>query len=558
MNLCSRLIALCTAFIVTTDASYSQGKVEVGVHSELRTNPLVRVLIVTRPDPGQINGGASLASASSYVAQSLGDSSRNVRAIGSLPVASAEISAAAVASLREDPNVVLVTRDIPMPPTLFDSVPFIGGDKVHKLGFTGSNETVAVLDTGADVSHPALAGAVVSEACFSTAKSDIYKLTSLCPGGYDVATVEGAAGQCPSSVPFCAHGTHVAGIVAGHSMVYSMKQFEGVAPAAKILPIQVYTLFEDEKLCGSSEKCILSFTSDQLRALEWVFKHRDDFKIAAVNMSLGSGYYDKPCDGASALTEIIERLRAAGIPTVIAAGNDHYPDAINEPACISSAVSVTSTKKDGALDVTYSNVASMVHIAAPGTDILSSVPGSGYAVRSGTSMAAPHVAATFAVLRQEYPSDTVSQLEARLVSGAPMTIDVRTGTKLPRLELTHAVSPSGSTPAISGPTGLVTDTSALAFQLPSSPGGTGSFIVKTDQAQSNLESSLSSNCTLFKCDLKVIGKGIYKLDVSPKASLAPEEKSKLTIDSEFVKGLLEGNGTVFDNRLSGPIGKVFQ
>ena len=455
---------------------------------------------------------------------------------------------------------MLVTRDIPMPPTLMDSVPFIGGDKVHKLGFTGANETVAVLDTGAETSHPALVGAVVAEACFSTDKSDIYKLTSLCPGQFDVSTVAGAAGQCPSSVLGCDHGTHVAGIIAGHNMLYSSKSFDGVAPAAKILPIQVYTLFEDAKLCGAAGKCVLSFTSDQLRALEWVFKHRDDFKIAAVNMSLGSGYYDKPCDKSSALTEIIERLRAKGIATVIAAGNDHYSDGIAEPACVSSAVSVAATKKDGSLDVHYSNVASMVHIAAPGTEIISSLPGSGYGAKSGTSMAAPHVAAALALLKQEYPSDTVSQLEARLISGAPTTIDVRTGTKLPRLELVHAAPAVGSASASSTPSGQSNEASAPAFQPPSSPAGTGSFILKTEQPAAEIESSLTEKCTSLKCDLKTIGQGTYKLDVSPNANVSPDEKSKLTVDADFIKGLLKNKEfvSVFDNRLSAPMGKPSQ
>ncbi|BAC47559.1 papA [Bradyrhizobium diazoefficiens USDA 110] len=543
---------LFVGFLLPTSA-VCQEKIESGVRAELNSAPLVRVLIVTRPDPEQINGGASFASASDYVAGALSDTAKNVKPIGALPVAAAEISAAALMRLREDPNIVLVTRDIPMPPTLMDSVPFIGGDKMHSLGFSGTNESVAVLDTGAQTDHPALSGAIVAEACFSTDHSNVFQVKSLCIGGFDVGTVAGSAGQCPRDVAGCEHGTHVAGIIAGHNMNFSAKQFGGVAPAAKLLLIQVYSLFEDQSVCGAVGKCIRSFTSDQLRALEYVFKHRTEFKVAAVNMSLGSGYFDAPCDKRSALTEIIERLRAKGIPTVVSAGNQHFPDGVAEPACISSTVSVAATKKDGSLDVTYSNVASMVHMAAPGTDIISSLPGSTYGMKTGTSMAAPHVAAAMALLRQEFPNESVTQLESRLTTGAPTTVDVRTGTKLPRLEL---VRQTASSTAATGATSSVgTNGGASGIDtIPSAPAG-GTFILKTERPAADIESALGNNCNNFKCDLKPIGEGTFKLDVVPKASVAPQDKVKMmTIDASAVKGLLKDipSVSVFDNRLSSP------
>jgi subtilisin family serine protease len=542
-----------SAALLLPTGALCQGKIENGVRAELNTSPLVRVLIVTRPDPEQVNGGASFASASSYVSEALSDSARNVRPIGSLPMATAEISAAALSRLREDPNVVLVTRDIPMPPTLMDSVPFIGGDKMHGMGFSGTNETVAVLDTGAQTDHPALAGAVVSEACFSTDHSDVYKVKSLCLGGFDVGTVAGSAGQCPPGVRGCNHGTHVAGIIAGHNKNFSAKQFGGVAPAAKLLLIQVYSLFDDPNVCGSAGSCVRSFTSDQLRALEYVFKHRTEFKVAAINMSLGSGYFDAPCDKSSALTEIIERLRAKGIPTVVSAGNEHFPDGVAEPACISSAVSVSATKKDGTLDVAYSNVASMVHIAAPGTDIVSSVPGSTYAAMSGTSMAAPHVAAALVLLRQEFPTETVTQLESRLTTGAPTSVDVRTGTKLPRLELVHQTASNSSS---TGPTPSGTSSGGTSGPdtSPSAPSG-GTFILKTARPTADIEWALGNNCGNLKCDLKPIGEGTFRLEVTPKPSVAPQDKVKMmTIDAVTVKGFLKDvpSVAVFDNRLSSP------
>jgi hypothetical protein len=566
-NRLTRLMVMgAGAFLVWTHA-HAQTKVESAIQAEFKSKNLVRVLIVTRPDPDRLTGGASLASPSGYLAGTLGGNATNLKNIGGLPVASAEISEAAVSQLREDPNVVLVTRDIPVPPTLMDSVPLVGGDRVHQLGVLGTNRTVAVLDTGIQLDHPALTDAVISEACFSTTTSTVYKVTSLCPGKFDMSSMSGAAGQCPSGVRGCEHGTHVAGIIAGHQMSFNQRQFDGIAPAAKVIAIQVFTLFEGEDACGLVSKCVLSFTSDQLRALEWVYKHRDEFKIAAVNMSLGSGYHDSYCDQSSALTEIVERLRGKGIPTVIAAGNDAYNDALAEPACISAAISVAATKKDGSLDVAYSNVSTLIHIAAPGTDIVSSVPGSTYARLTGTSMAAPHVAAALALLREKYPSDSVLQLEKRLSTGAPVVADPRTGTKIPRLELVHALSPLAAGGAgVSAPAGSTAGAGKLSTPAGGPPSGatnqgattvpSGSFIIQTQQAGSELQGTLDKNCPNFVCNLKAIGQDMYKLDVTPRGTADPEKRSNMSIDKQDVIKLLDsggvGNLKVFDNRLSTP------
>src|SRR3954469_12630242 len=91
-----RKFTLVVVAFLLPNAGLCQEKIENGVRAQLNSAPLVRVLIVTRPDPEQANGGASFASASSYVSQALSDSAKNVRAIGSLPVAAAEISAAAL------------------------------------------------------------------------------------------------------------------------------------------------------------------------------------------------------------------------------------------------------------------------------------------------------------------------------------------------------------------------------------------------------------------------------------------------------------------------------
>jgi subtilisin family serine protease len=543
-----RIILFLAAYLSTACLALAQTKIEVAISGELRNKGIVRVIIVTRPDPDQAAGGMSLASPSGYLSGRLGSNASNVRTIGGLPAATAEITEAALSVLREDPNVVLVTRDIPMPVTLMDSVRLVGGDKAHATGLRGTDRTVAVLDTGIESNHPMLSDAIVAEACFSTRSSAAYQVKSLCPNEFDMSLMPGSSTLCPSNVRGCDHGTHVAGIVAGRASAHDGKNFSGVAPAAKVLPVQVFTLFTGDPACMGAAQCVLSFTSDQLRALEWVYKNRETHKVAAINMSLGSGYYDQYCDSTSALTEIIERLRAKGIATVIAAGNESYYDGVSEPACISSAISVSATRKDGELDVQYSNVSRFVRIAAPGTAILSSVSGSKFGSKSGTSMAAPHVAAAFALLRQKYPNDTVTQLEKRLLSGAPIVVDQRTGLKLPRLEVAHAttVAATTATPAASAetiPPPTMNDSSVVTAQ-------TGSFIIRSDKPAEELRSQIENACPDLDCAIKRLGNNTFKLDVTPKA---PDARNS-DLSKEDVERLLNDRSLrVFDNRLSRPL-----
>ena len=132
----------------------------------------------------------------------------------------------------------------------------------------------------------------------------------------------------------------------------------------------------------------------------------------------------------------LDAAAAAGVVPVVAAGNDYndlgagsVSSPANSRARSASAQSTISGSPTTRTHAEFSSVGPTTislrlkpDVAAPGVDVLSSVPGGGWAEFSGTSMAAPHIAGAAALLRQRHPAWTVEQLKSALVqSGADST-----------------------------------------------------------------------------------------------------------------------------------------
>lgn len=338
-------------------------------------------------------------------------------------------------ALLEMKDVLQVTEDHLNPPLLGDSTVLIGADASGSFdGFTGAGRTVAVLDTGVQTDHPFLSGKTVAEACYST---DGLGSTSLCPGGVEASTDSGSGSACDPSIFGCDHGTHVAGIAVG-----SGGSFSGVAKNASLIAIKVFTRFDSRLACGLGKPpCISAYDSDVLLGLERVYALRGSFDIASANLSLGGGRHGGLCFS-SPYNGIIDQLRGAGIATVFASGNEGFTGSISSPACSPNAISVGSTTKTDTVSE-YSNSADVLDLLAPGSAIESSVPGDGYAIFSGTSMAAPHVAGAWAVLEEATGGQvSVGLIESALkTTGKPIT-DTRLGAggrQKPRIAVTEAV-----------------------------------------------------------------------------------------------------------------------
>ncbi len=350
----------------------------------------------------------------------------------------------ALDTLANLPEVIDLQEDIPEYPLLASSIPVIGANAAWAAGYAGTGQVIAILDTGVDTTHPFFpAWKLKAEACFSTNDPNATpnKSSSVCPEGASSSTAAGSGRNCAAGISGCDHGTHVAGIAVGNDGVGPNI---GVARDAGLIAIQVFSCISSGADC-SGIKNAGSYPSDQIRALEHVLALSENFTIAAVNMSLGGIAYttQNACDAVNAARKAaIDNLRAVGIATIAASGNSNSRNSISQPGCISSAISVGNTTDADAIDST-SNVAPFLSLLAPGSLIDSSVPGGSVASKTGTSMAVPHVAGAWAVLRQAQPEAGIDEiLEILRNTGTPVD-DQRSGgsvTDMRRINLDLALN----------------------------------------------------------------------------------------------------------------------
>ena len=362
-----------------------------------------------------------------------------IRRYRHLPVLALDATADDLLALSELPQVLDIHRDRPLQRTLSQSGAVIGVPQLRQQGLDGSGQVIVVMDDGIDRAHPFFnnpsgQSRIVDGACFSAGQNSPIRPgdgITLCPNGTATQLGPEAAdinlvSACDDNE--CYHGTHVAGIAAGWSA-----NLEGVASNANLIPVQVFTRFDD----GLS-----SSTIDLLAALEHVetlLGSSPAPPIAAINMSLGDrSNVSDHCDTfVPAMTAAIERLRDAGVATVIASGNDGHINGMSFPACISHAIAVASTQNNDVVS-SFSNVSGLTALFAPGTSIVSAFPDNRLAQLSGTSMAAPQVSGAWAVLKYLEPELSVDQLLNHLQTTGQPIEDVNH--TLPRIQVDQAAA----------------------------------------------------------------------------------------------------------------------
>lgn len=372
----------------------------------------------------------AIATRATGIAKALGAASPRaavVRRYATVPAVVARIDAAALARLSALPDVTTVRSDRVFRPQLargqlFQSVPMIDANAAHTLGHTGAGERIAIIDSGVDGSHPMLTGKIAGEACYSTTFSAATS-SSVCPGGVQSSGTTGG-GPCPANVTGCDHGTHVAGIAAGRMFDPAGPQppIAGVAPDAVIHAIQVFSRFGSSNVCfPDPAPCAAAWESDIVAGFDRVLALSGTVDFAAVNVSIGGDVTATSCPNDPAAI-VIEALTDAGVPVVVASGNNGYYDAIAHPSCVPDAIAVGSVGDTDEISA-FANTSKWLGLLAPGEGIVSSVPGPGVASFNGTSMAAPHVAGAITLLGEAHPSASVAHLLVALRKGGVPVYD---------------------------------------------------------------------------------------------------------------------------------------
>lgn len=255
---------------------------------------------------------------------------------------------------------------------------------------TDSVVTIAVLDTGCDLSHEDLSARIdVENAYDATAHTPLSSLQNGDANG---------------------HGTQVAGVIAAQAD--NATGIAGVSYNADILPIKV---FDENGRCT---------TADLLAAYDYLEGLMESGRVTdlkAINLSIG--YY------AEELNEADEALRAAiadmrsehDVLTICAGGNG---DASGKPrtaecypADFGEAISVTALDESGA-NAAFADYNAAKDISAPGVNILTTDTGNDYAKVTGSSMAAPIVTGAAALLWAAVPSLSADQVESALTTTA--------------------------------------------------------------------------------------------------------------------------------------------
>ena len=191
------------------------------------------------------------------------------------------------------------------------------------------------------------------------------------------------------------HGTHVAGIIASSKNSIGTV---GVAHEATLLPVKIL----NDRGYGTLDSIVRGLNYVKSLVLR-------GYPIKVLNASWGGGGYSEVLDS------LFKELNDLGVLIVAAAGNSGLSNDENPfyPANYSASLSVASIDPSGHLSY-FSNYGRTVAVAAPGFDILSTLPNNQFGFLSGTSMAAPFVSAAAAIIFSLDPSFTPEKVKSRL------------------------------------------------------------------------------------------------------------------------------------------------
>lgn len=320
---------------------------------------------------------------------------------------SSERGAALLAALRRDPTVRLVEPDWPIYGSAFpDDTHF---DTQHALRNTGQNGgtadadidadeawdtvtgsdtlRVAIADTGTDLSHPDL-------------DENLGRDTQGNFLGIDLINNDFVAQDDHG------HGTHVSGIVGARGN--NGQGVSGVCQRIVLVPIKCL----NQNNQGS--------ISTAVQAIDFAILNG----CRVINASFGGP------EDSQFLREAVDRARQAGVMVIAACGNDGrdndsrsiFPSSLT--TSFPNVISVANSNKDDRLDASSNFGSISVDLAAPGTSVFSTVPNGRFGFATGTSMAAPHVTGTVALMLAREPGLSISAIRNRLFNNVDQILNL--------------------------------------------------------------------------------------------------------------------------------------
>lgn len=361
----------------------------------------------------------------------------------------------------------------------------------NDYGFSGSRQTVAVIDTGIAWDHHALGRG--------------YGANHRVVGGWDFA--ENDANPYDDG-PAGFHGTHVSGIIGSTDAKNS-----GVATGVDLVGLRVF----NDQGTGKFEWVE--------QALRWVHENRNRFEnpITTVNLSLGAKWNAATLPNWATLEDELKLLYDDGIFVSVAAGNDfakYNTPGLSYPAVSPYVVAVGSVTSSGVFS-NFSQRAERI-LAAPGQSITSTLPdwftgGNGvpndFGAASGTSMAAPYVAGAAVLVREAmqfagYTSITQDTIYNHLRSTADVFYDTATSANYFRINVGRAIDTLM-------PVDEAGSTQATGYQLGSlgsSTSFTGAITKKSDVDAFSFTATVNGTITLhvnttdqLSADVRILG-----------------------------------------------------
>lgn len=254
----------------------------------------------------------------------------------------------------------------------------------------GKGVQVAVIDTGVDVEHPQLTGAV-----------DVSKGKNYLPEKDDKGEkIE--RGNAHGTTDTVGHGTRVAGIIAARPAKDT--GFVGLAPEATIIPVKQ----NDAEGHGTAATLATSI------------RYAVDAGAEVINISQDTANAVKPD---ASLKSAVDHALGKEVVVVASAGNDGLggKDKTTYPASYEGVLAVASSDRNNER-APFSQAGDFVGVAAPGVDMISTVPGGGHCPDNGTSFSAPYVAAVATLLKSTYPKWTAAQVVAQIEQTAERSI----------------------------------------------------------------------------------------------------------------------------------------